>query len=151
MAIKAPIGKRVILAFDFGVKSIGVAIGNEITQTATALKAIKAKEGIPDQQQLAKVISEWSPHIIVVGLPLNMDGTFQDVTYKAKKFGNRLNANFKIPVVFKDERLSTTEARDYLFETGGYKNLAKSNIDCFSAVVIVEAYMAEQRQLIDEN
>ncbi len=140
----AKVGSRIILAFDFGTKSIGVAIGNEITQTATALTAIKAQDGIPNKEQLAKYIEEWKPDIFVVGLPLNMDGTYQDLTYRAKKFGNRLSANFRKQVFFKDERLSTTEARDHLYGVGGFKNLAKSNIDCYSAVVILEAFMAEE-------
>ncbi|EIR95996.1 hypothetical protein YPPY45_1053, partial [Yersinia pestis PY-45] len=68
---------RTIIAFDFGTKSIGVAIGQEVTGTARALTAFKAQDGTPDWQQVEKLLKEWQPNLVVVGLPLNMDGTEQ--------------------------------------------------------------------------
>ncbi|MDY5780199.1 MAG: Holliday junction resolvase RuvX [Succinivibrionaceae bacterium] len=135
------VGERTILCFDFGTKSIGVAVGNEITGSATALTAIKAKDGKPDQNVLDKYFKDWCPDIIVVGLPLNMDGTYQELTFRAKKFGNRLANNYKLEVCFKDERLTTTSAREHLFDNRGFKGLKKSNIDCQAAVIILEAFM----------
>ena len=93
-----------ILAFDFGMRHIGVATGNTVTKTATAQKCISAKDGIPNEAQLQKLFKDWCPSVVVVGLPLNMDGTEQLMTHRARKFGNRLSQNYKLKVVFVDER-----------------------------------------------
>lgn len=85
-----------VIAFDFGTKSIGVAVGQTITGTARPLAALKAREGIPDWELIAAVFREWQPDYVVVGLPLNMDGTPQLVTNQAKKFANRLHGRFGI-------------------------------------------------------
>ena len=102
---------KTVLAFDFGTYSIGCAIGQSITGTAQGLPAFKAQDGIPDWAQNEKVIQEWQPDILVVGLPLNMDGTEQSLTQRAKKFANRLNGRFNLPVELQDERLTTVEAK----------------------------------------
>ncbi len=133
-------GQRTVLGFDFGKKYIGVAVGQEITGSATPLGSIKAKDGIPNQQQLIQYFNEWKPDLIVVGLPLNMDGSAQQVTFDAKKFGNRLANQFKLEVKFQDERLTTADAKEQLFSHGGYRNLSKDNIDAESARLIVESY-----------
>lgn len=138
-------GERILLAFDFGTQSIGVAVGNEVSFSIAALKALKAKDGVPNAMELDLVFSEWSPDAIVVGLPLNMDGSYQEVTYKAKKFGNRLAAKFRLPVFFKDERLTTKAAREMLFAKDGYESLEKGCVDSYSAVLILEGFWEEQR------
>lgn len=141
---KAKIGSRTIIGFDFGKKYIGVAVGQEITGTATPLGSVKAKDGIPNQEQLKKFFNEWQPDLIVVGLPLNMDGSTQQVTHDAKKFGNRLANDYRLIVEFVDERLTTADAKQHLFEHGGYKNLKKDNIDAESARLIIESYFESQ-------
>ncbi|MEY8710069.1 Holliday junction DNA helicase RuvA [Mangrovibacter phragmitis] len=133
-----------ILAFDFGTRSIGVAIGQKITGTARPLSALKAKDGIPDWEQIDRILKEWQPDFLVVGLPLNMDGTEQPLTARAKKFANRLHGRFGITVELHDERLSTVEARAGLFAQGGFKALDKGSVDSASAVVILESWF-EQR------
>lgn len=138
------IGNRTILGFDFGSKSIGVAIGQEVTGTASPLAALKAKDGIPNWQQLASVFEQWCPHLAVVGLPLNMDGSNQQVTFSAKKFANRLHAKYKIQVETYDERLTTVDAKARLFEMGGFKKLEKDKIDSASACLILESWMEAQ-------
>ena len=80
-----------VLAFDFGTKSIGCAVGQSITGTAQALPAFKAQDGIPNWSAIENCLKEWKPDVLVVGLPLNMDGTIQDLTLRAKKFANRLH------------------------------------------------------------
>lgn len=136
---------RTLLAFDFGTKSIGVAIGQEITGTARALTSFKAQEGIPDWQKVEKLLSEWQPDLVVVGLPLNMDGTEQPLTARARKFANRLHGRFGIAIELHDERLSTVEARADLFERGGFKALDKGSVDAASAVIILESWFEAQR------
>ncbi|POE19952.1 Holliday junction resolvase RuvX [Pectobacterium odoriferum] len=135
---------RTILAFDFGTKSIGVAIGQEITGTARALTSFKALEGIPDWQKVEKLLSEWQPDLVVVGLPLNMDGTEQPLTARARKFANRLHGRFGVAIELHDERLSTVEARADLFERGGFKALDKGSVDAASAVIILESWFEAQ-------
>ncbi|MGQ5290664.1 Holliday junction resolvase RuvX [Pectobacterium actinidiae] len=135
---------RTILAFDFGTKSIGVAIGQEITGTARALTSLKAQEGIPDWQKVEKLLSEWQPDLVVVGLPLNMDGTEQPLTARARKFANRLHGRFGVAIELHDERLSTVEARADLFERGGFKALDKGSVDAASAVIILESWFEAQ-------
>ncbi len=140
------VGERTVLGFDFGKKYIGVAVGQEITGSATPLGSIKAKDGIPNQEQLIKFVDQWQPDFIVVGLPLNMDGSSQEVTFAAKKFGNRLANQFKLTVEFQDERLTTADAKEQLFSQGGYRNLSKDNIDAESARLIIESYFENQYQ-----
>lgn len=141
---KTEIGKRTVLGFDFGKKYIGVAVGQELTGTATPLGSIKAKDGIPNQEQLKKFFNEWQPDLLIVGLPLNMDGTPQQVTFDAKKFGNRLANDYRVPVEFQDERLTTADAKQALFDHGGYRNLKKDNIDAESARLIIESFFESQ-------
>ena len=135
---------RTVLGFDFGTKSIGVAIGQEITGTARPLTAFKAKEGNPDWQQVEKLLKEWQPDLVIVGLPLNMDGTEQPGTAQARKFANRLHGRFGVQIELHDERLSTVEARADLFDRGGFRALNKGSVDAASAVIILESWFEKQ-------
>ena len=135
---------RTVLGFDFGTKSIGVAIGQEITGTARPLTAFKAKEGNPDWQQVEKLLKEWQPDLVIVGLPLNMDGTEQPVTAQTRKFANRLHGRFGVQIELHDERLSTVEARADLFDRGGFRALNKGSVDAASAVIILESWFEKQ-------
>ncbi|HDR1051182.1 Holliday junction resolvase RuvX [Pasteurella multocida] len=133
-----------VLAFDFGTKSIGCAVGQSITGTAQALPAFKAQDGIPNWDAIGKCLAEWQPDRVVVGLPLNMDGTEQDLTVKARKFAHRLHGRFGVAVELQDERLTTTEARAEIFGRGGYKALNKSKVDGISACLILESWFENQ-------
>lgn len=141
--IATEVGKRTVLGFDFGKKYIGVAVGQEITGNASPLGAIKATDGIPNWESLTNYLSEWQPDLIVVGLPLNMDGTEQPLTKDARKFGNRVAGRFALKVEFQDERLTTADAKEQLFSRGGFKNLKKDNIDAESARLILESFFEQ--------
>lgn len=132
-----------VLAFDFGLRSIGVAIGQSITQTAAPLMALKAQEGIPKWELIEQLVQEWKPTYFVVGWPLNMDGTSQEMTVRAEKFAKRLFGRYGIQAHLHDERLTTKEAKEFLFARGGYKNLEKSKIDSISACFIAESYLQQ--------
>ncbi|WP_340611176.1 Holliday junction resolvase RuvX [Xenorhabdus bharatensis] len=134
---------RTVIAFDFGTRSIGAAIGQEITGTARALDSFKAKEGSPNWDMIEKLLKEWQPDLVIVGLPLNMDGTEQPVTAQAKKFANRIHGRFGVQVELHDERLTTVEARSHLFAHGGYRALDKGKVDSTSAVVILESWFEQ--------
>ncbi|MXP52749.1 Holliday junction resolvase RuvX [Pantoea sp. Seng] len=127
-----------LLGFDFGTKSIGVAVGQQLTGTARALTALKAQDGTPDWKLIEKLLKEWQPDYVVVGLPLNMDGTEQPLTDRARKFANRIHGRFGVRVELQDERLSTVKARADLFERGGFRALQKGQVDSQSAVIILE-------------
>ncbi len=135
-----------ILAFDFGIKHIGVATGNTVSSTATVQKALTAVNGIPQDEQLQKLFKEWQPQLIVVGLPYNMDGTEQDMTKRARSFGKKLAERFAVDVVFVDERLTSKSAKEEIFMTGGFKALKKDKgrIDSLSAQTILEQYFTDQ-------
>lgn len=136
-------GAGSIMAFDFGTRSIGVAIGQRVTCTARPLTAFKARDGVPNWQQIEKLLNEWRPDTVVVGLPLNMDGSEQSLTARARKFANRLHGRFGVQVVLHDERLSTVVARADLFARGGYRALEKGNVDAGSAVIILESWLEQ--------
>ncbi|MFW9274984.1 Holliday junction resolvase RuvX [Glaesserella parasuis] len=135
---------QTVLAFDFGTNSIGCAVGQSITGTAQGLSAFKAQDGIPNWEQIGKVIAQWQPDLLVVGLPLNMDGTEQPLTQRAKKFANRLNGRFNLPVKLQDERLTTVEAKSEIFARGGFKALKKGKVDAISACLILESWFEQQ-------
>ncbi|HID4045634.1 TPA: Holliday junction resolvase RuvX [Pluralibacter gergoviae] len=132
-----------LVAFDFGTKSIGVAVGQRITGTARPLAALKANDGNPDWTLIERLLREWQPEAVIVGLPLNMDGTEQPLTARARKFANKIHGRFGVKIILHDERLSTVEARAGLFEHGGYRALNKGRIDSASAVVILESFFEQ--------
>ena len=131
------------LAFDFGTRSIGVAVGQQITGTARPLNALKAQNGTPDWTLIEKLLKEWQPALVIVGLPLNMDGTEQPLTARARNFANKIHGRFGVAIKLHDERLSTVEARAGLFEHGGFRALDKGSVDSASAVVILESFFEQ--------
>ncbi len=135
--------EQVLLGFDYGLKYIGVAIGQTLTRTARPLKSISARQGIPDWDALDKLIATWKPNALVVGIPIRMDGSEQPLTHRATEFTEQLRAHYQIPVYHVDERLSTVEARSRLFEQGGYKALTKDAIDSTSAQLILENWLRD--------
>lgn len=131
-----------IIAFDFGTKRIGVAVGQALTRSATPLPPLSARDGVPNWDTLLKVIHTWRPQALVVGLPLNMDGTEQPLTKRVRTFIKALKTHTQLPVYEMDERLSTVEARSRLFDAGGYSALQKSSIDSFAAKLILEHWFS---------
>ena len=130
-----------LLGFDYGLRHIGVAVGQTVTKTAKPICALKAHNEIPPWDHIAEIIREWQPDALIVGLPLNMDGTEQPITQKTRKFAKQLNERFKLPVHFSDERLTTIEAKEQLFAKRGYRGLKKSAIDAVSAQIILESWI----------
>jgi putative Holliday junction resolvase len=128
---------KTYLAFDFGTKKIGVAVGQSVTMTANPIDTIAAS----DWQHIGRVIQQWQPDALIVGVPLNMDGTAQPITRKAKQFLAELQNRTGLPVYGIDERLTTVEARQMLYELGGYKALQKISVDSFAAKLMLESWM----------
>ena len=132
-----------VLAFDYGEKRIGVAIGQSLTATATPLKPLTAREGQPNWEEIKQLLKEWQPDYLLVGLPLNMDATEQLLTKRSKKFANRLAGRFGITVKMMDERLTSVEAREQMFAASGYKGLKNNSIDSQAAALILESWFRE--------
>ena len=98
------------LAFDFGLSNIGVAVTEPRAGTASALRDVRARDGVPVWPDVDRLVREWRPEGFVVGLPLNMDSTESEMSAAARRFGARLAKRYAIDVQFADERLSTFEA-----------------------------------------
>ena len=142
--IKHP--SHILLGFDFGMKRIGVAVGQTVTRTARPLETLKANRGVPQWDILAKLIKTWQPDALVVGIPLNMDGTEQPLTQVAKQFADTLRERFQLPVHGIDERLSTKDARERLFKEGGFKALQDGQVDSVAAQLILQNWLSQQTE-----
>jgi len=124
-----------ILAFDYGVRRIGVAVGNTETRASQALKIIAAPNADGLFKELESLLKEWQPDRIVVGLPTHPDGTEHEMTTRAKRFGNQLHGRFNLPVIWVDERYTSAvlEGDPQMHD----------NLDAHSAALILEQYFAE--------
>ena len=130
---------RTLIAFDFGEKRIGSAVGQTLTGTATPLETIRVRGTGPDWDAIDRIIAAWKPDALVVGLPLNMDGTEQWITRRAKRFAGGLRSRSGLPVHMADERLSTREAWERLIERGS----RREGPDPMAAQVILEGWLAQ--------
>lgn len=131
----------IFLGFDFGYKRIGVAVGQQVTCSARPLSTLKANLGVPDWEMVNKIIHEWRPEGLIVGLPTCIDDSEQYTTVAAREFAAELAKRFALPVHLVDERLSTVEARAQLFAQGGYRKIKQSQIDSFAACIILEQWL----------
>ena len=120
---------QTLLAFDYGEKRIGVAVGNTITKTAEPLTIIQQKNQDERWKVIEQLIQEWQPKILIVGLPKHPDGAEHEMTYKAKRFGNQLNGRFQKQVVWVDERYTSVSV------DGGN--------DALAAQLILQQYLEE--------
>lgn len=136
---------RSYLCFDFGLKRIGVAIGNDLLDKAQELKPIAARDGIPDWQVIEQLLHEWKPDLVVVGKPLNMDGSDSDMTLRARKFCNRIKGRFNIAVDMMDERLSSFAAKQEIRQRQGYTDFGQHSADGRAACLILESWLAQQK------
>lgn len=130
---------RTLLGFDYGHLRTGVAVGQTLTQSASALLTLTARNNKPDWDTIDKLIKEWQPDGLVIGVPLHMDGSEQEMTKKAQKFGRQLKARYNLPVYEADERLSSDEAQQNLG-----KSHDKAAIDREAARLILQAWLDEQ-------
>jgi len=136
---------KILLGFDFGLKRIGVAVGQTVTETARPLVTLKATQGEPQWDVLNNLVKTWQPDALVVGIPLNMDGTEQPISQSARKFVLQLQERFQLPVYEMDERLSTKEARARLFAEGGYKALQDGQVDSIAAQLILQNWLTSKK------
>lgn len=128
------------LAFDYGLQNIGVAYGQSLTGNGQELAPLKARDGIPDWQQVEKLLAEWRPKVVVVGMPFNMDDTESELCARAKKFGRRLHGRFGANVEYMDERLSTFDAKQEALERGHKGDYRNQPVDSIAARLILESW-----------
>jgi len=100
-----------VLAFDFGLRNIGVATGQAITRTASEIATVRARDGVPDWNTVDALVRQWQPDALLVGLPLNMDDTESEMSTRAKGFAKKLRSRYRLTVKLVDERLTSFEAR----------------------------------------
>ncbi|MDD2934414.1 MAG: Holliday junction resolvase RuvX [Methylotenera sp.] len=137
---KSAVQSSTVLAFDFGERRIGVAVGEHLLTTANPLTTIDNESNEIRFQMISTLIKEWQPKLLVVGLPLNVDGTEHAVTQLCKKFARRLNGRFNLPVMLIDERYSSVEASSLLNQTGIKGRAQKAMLDQVAAQTILQSY-----------
>ncbi|UTC24575.1 Holliday junction resolvase RuvX [Candidatus Comchoanobacter bicostacola] len=131
----------ILLGVDYGTKYWGCAVGSSATGHADPLGSLKVIHQEPDWKTLDQWVKEWRPDAVVIGVPLKMDGTPFKVTKKAQAAAETLRDRYGLTVYEADERMSTVEAKDELFDHKGKKALTKSNVDTRSAQIILERWI----------
>lgn len=135
-----------ILAFDFGKRRIGVAIGQQVTFSASPLKFVVNDHSGPDWQHIAALVDEWRPHRLIVGMPINVDGSTAKIAARVDDFIDNL-ARYELPVEAVDERYSSLEAEQQLKSdraAGIRGRITKDMIDSASAVLIAERWLKKE-------
>jgi len=153
---------RVVLGFDYGTKRIGIAVGQELTQTATPLTTLSNINNQPDWTSIQRLVDEWCPHVFVVGLPIAADGVEHAMQRAAKRFGHQLHQRYNVATYWVDERLTSLEAERIIADSmhfrlkssvkrRGKSRTAKKNttnkleVDKIAARLIVESWLEQQR------
>lgn len=123
-----------VMAFDYGTRRVGVAVGNSVSKSGQPLKTIAAPNIGMLFQEIGGLIAQWEPKSLVVGLPSHPDGTAHEMTGKAKRFGNQLHGRVGLPVTWVDERYTSAVLEG--------NSQMRDNLDAHSAVLILEQFFA---------
>jgi len=137
---KTKVQSGTVLAFDFGERRIGVAVGEHLIHSANPLVTIDNESNEVRFTAISQLVDEWQPKLLVVGLPLSLDGSETEVTLLCKKFARRLNGRFNLPVALIDERYSSAEASQLLNESGIKGRAQKAMLDQVAAQTILRSY-----------
>ena len=131
---------QTIMAFDFGTQKMGMAVGQALIESATPLALFPMKDGIPQWENLLKIIKQHQPQLFLVGLPLNMDDSESELSTRARKFARRLRHQSNINTLMVDERLTTREARDELdhYQAQGRGKMLAA--DSLAAALLIESW-----------
>ena len=139
-----PLSDATVLAFDFGTRRVGVALGNTLIRVAHPLVTIEGDSDATMIAALAALVDEWRPSRLVVGLPMHADGTPHEMTSRTKEFAQRLGERFSLPVELIDERWTTQAAQDQL-DAEGRGRSGRAERDQIAAQLILQAWFDEQR------
>jgi putative Holliday junction resolvase len=134
-------GPRRLLAFDYGLRQIGVAVGNTGLGTTQPLAVLRARDGQPDWQAVQALLDEWQPDLLIVGDPLNMDGSVSELAGRARRFARRLEGRFGIPSTLVDERLSSFAVKQEQREAGHRGDYRARPVDSLAAELILQDWL----------
>ncbi|HEY9277450.1 MAG TPA: Holliday junction resolvase RuvX [Methylotenera sp.] len=137
---KTKVESGTVMAFDFGERRIGIAVGEHLINSTNPLTTIDNESNEVRFATITQLVNEWRPKLLVVGLPLSLDGSETEVTQLCKKFARRLNGRFNLPVIMIDERYSSTEASQLLNESGIKGRAQKPMLDQVAAQTILRSY-----------
>jgi putative Holliday junction resolvase len=132
-----------VLSFDFGLRRIGLAIGQAATRTATSLETVRHHDE-PDWAAIDRLVKEWNPELFLVGLPLGAEGDETDMSREARSFGSALGKRFDKEVVYADERLTSRAAQNQFAElrsAGGLRRKHARQLDAAAARIILENWL----------
>lgn len=132
------ISLQTLLGFDYGSRRIGVAVGQEVTGTATALCTIPTRRGTPDWDRLDALVAQWQPGALVVGLPSHADGSDSDMTRAARRFARQLESRYSLPAHLADERLSSHAAAGLRQQATAGK---RAGTDAIAARIILQDWL----------
>jgi putative Holliday junction resolvase len=133
-----------ILAFDFGLRQIGVAVGNAGLATSQPLTVLRARDGQPDWDTVSALIEEWQPDLVLVGDPLHMDGSVSELAERARRFARRIAGRFAVPIEMVDERLTSFEVKQQQREAGHAGDYRKRPVDSLAAQLILQDWLRLQ-------
>jgi putative Holliday junction resolvase len=128
------------LGFDFGTKHLGIAVGQTITKTANPLSMIPMKKGAPNYDLLDAIVEKWQPLGLIIGLPLQPDGTHSQTSLAAKRFGQDLGQHYRLPIYYIEERLTSFQARQSLKDSPALTQ-AGQNKDAIAAAIILQSWL----------
>ena len=132
-----------VLAFDFGEKRIGIAVGEWALAQAHPLSTLHSETNSVRFAAIAALITEWRPTLLVVGLPLSLDGAPHAMTARCTRFANQLRGRFALPVDYAEERMSSIEAEERLRICGHTARSAREHVDAMAAQIILQGYFAQ--------
>lgn len=130
-----------VLAFDFGLRQIGVAVGNVDLATSEPLTVLLAREGQPEWSAVGALLDEWQPEHVLVGDPLNMDGSVSELGVRAEKFAQRLHGRFGVRVTMVDERLTSFAVKSEQREAGHRGDYRREPVDSLAAELILRDWL----------
>ena len=142
-AVVTAVPQGTLLAFDFGTRRIGVAIGNSLSGTARPLTTLHGEKNEQRFAAIEDIMREWQPAALVVGLPCNDDGSPHEMTRLCRRFANRLKGRFNLPVILVDERYTSAAASSELSAAGVHGIRQKPLLDQYAAQQILQAYLDE--------
>ncbi|MCL6232199.1 MULTISPECIES: Holliday junction resolvase RuvX [Acinetobacter] len=131
---------QMIMAFDFGTQKTGIAVGQALIESANPLPLFPMKDGIPNWDNLLKIVKQYQPDLFIVGLPLNMDDSESELSTRARKFARRLRHQTNIETLMVDERLTTREARDELDHYQAQGRAKHLSADSLAAALFIESW-----------
>ena len=131
---------RTLLGFDYGTRRIGIAVGQEITHTAQGLTTLTNIGNEPDWSAIDKLISQWQPQLLIVGMPHHLDDRPHELAPKVQSFGDKLKTRYQLPVAWIDEKLSSSEAEAHLAQRK-QRRQDKAEIDKLAAELILQTWL----------